>query len=95
MVAPFSYQNPQLPFLSPALPLVEALMQSAAPQHDFEQSPLTRTPGVLLKYDMSHHFTLVISRLQGSQEKLGLIVLKVRRSLGLLIRSESPVELPR
>lgn len=78
MLAPFSYQNPQLPFLSPALPLAEALMQSAAPQHGFEQSPLTRTPGALLKHDMSHHFTFVIGSLQGSQEKLGLIVPKVR-----------------
>lgn len=69
-------------------------MQSSAPRHDFEQSPFTHTPRVLLKYDMSHHFTFITSCLQGSQEKSCLIVSKVR-SLGLLITSEKPVELPR
>lgn len=64
-------------------------MQSAAPRCDFEQPPLTHAPRVLLKHDMSHHFTFVIGRLQGSQEKLGLIDPKVR-SLGLLITSETP-----
>lgn len=69
-------------------------MQSPALRRDFEQSPFTRTPRVLLKYDMSHHFTFISSRLQGSQEKLGLIVSKVR-SLSLLITGENPGELPR
>lgn len=72
----------------------KALMYSAAPKHDCEQFPFTRTPRVLLKYDMSHHFAFIISHLQWSREKLGLIVPKVR-SLGLLITCENPVELPR
>ena len=75
-------------------PPAEASVQPAASQRDFEQPPLTHAPGVLLKHDMSHHFTFVIGRHQGSQEKLGLIDPKVR-SLGLLITSETPVELLR
>ena len=61
---------------------------------DREWFPFTYTPRVLLKYDMSHHFAYIIRHLQWSQEKLVLRVLKVK-SLGMLMTSENPAELPR